>query len=144
MAEYCGVVQSMVRVRRDMYNLTFRVHEAGAEENNSANEARLDRTVYTAEIQMRGDGFTVIPEEKLDECMKLLDEYPDQALLGIDLYKKRIVGMIADKIFGRIRDDRTLQVRSFIEIASVEEEGRAKKDVRGGEPWRMCKALPRQ
>ncbi|MCL5268498.1 MAG: hypothetical protein M1469_10400 [Bacteroidetes bacterium] len=38
---------------------------------------------------MRGDGFTVIPEEKLDECVRLLEEYPDQALLGMELYRKR-------------------------------------------------------
>ncbi len=117
MAEYCGVVQSMVRLSRNLYSLTFRVHEAGTDGKFEEVGRELDPAVYSAEIQLRESGFTVIPEEKLDECMRLLEKYPDAALTGSDLFRKRVVGEIADEIFGQIRDHRTLQVRSWKEIA---------------------------
>lgn len=118
MAEYCGVVQSMVRLNRNLYSLSFRVHQAGTEGNVEEVGPELDSTVYSAEIEFRGSGFRAIPRGELDECMRLLDEDPDVASLGTDLFRKRVVGEIADEIFGQIRKHRTLQVRSWKEIAS--------------------------
>lgn len=120
MAEYCGVVQSMVRVSRNLYSLTFRVHEGGTDGKLEEVGGELDATVYSAEIQLRDSGFTVIPEEKLGECLRLIRDYPDAAPGGADLFRKRVVGEIADEIFGQIRDHRTLQVRSWKEIALPE------------------------
>ncbi len=114
MAEYCGIVQNMVRVGRNLYSLSFRVQEAGTEENSAKGMA--EGAVYSAEIEFREDGFAVIPGEKLDECMKLVSECPGPMEPGIAYYDKRIVGIIADKIFGRIKNDRTLQVRSWVEV----------------------------
>ena len=119
MAEYCGIVQRMVRVRRDLYSLTFRVDQERDAGDHGDDVVEPDHAIYTAEIELSGEGIKVVPEEKLGECMRLIDEYPDQAILGKELGRKRIVGLVADKIFGRMRDDRTLQVRNWIEVASA-------------------------
>ena len=125
MAEYCGVIQSITRLRRNVYKLTFRVHVVGTEDEEEMEVAARGPHMFEAEIRLRDGGFTAVPDEKLDECLGLLEEYPDAALLGKDVYRKWIVGKIADEMFDRLREDMTLSPRSWKEIEAFIEQRRS-------------------
>ena len=125
MADYCGVIQSITRLRRNVYKLTFRMHNIGTEDEEEMEVTGREPHVFEAEIRLRDGGFTVVADEKLDECMSLLGEYPDAALLGKDNYRKWIVGKIADGIFDRLREDMTLSARSWKELGAYMEQRRS-------------------
>ncbi len=126
MAEHCGVIQSITRLRRNIYKLTFRVHTVGAEDDGEIDPVGGLPHMFEAEIRLTDRGFTVVADEALDECLTLLAEYPDAALIRKENYGKWIVGRIAGDIFDRLRDDMTLSSRSWSEFkAYMDEKGSA-------------------
>ena len=126
MAEHCGVIQSITRLRRNIYKLTFRVHTVGAGDDGEIDPVGGLPHMFEAEIRLTDRGFTAVADEALDEFLTLLAEYPDAALIGKENYGKWIVGRIAGDIFDRLRDDMTLSSRSWSEIkAYMDEKGSA-------------------
>ena len=113
MAEYYGVIQSITRLRTNVYSLTFRIHDSDEEETAKNEE---ERQIFETTITLKGEGLDAEMEKELGECVKLFRENAAATDLPESDQHKWRIGALANEIMASLAD------RGFMEAWYVKEE----------------------
>ncbi|MFZ1081740.1 MAG: hypothetical protein WAO19_07425 [Candidatus Kryptoniota bacterium] len=107
MAEYYGIIQSIIKRGYNAYQVTFRIHKIHGEETirrADTLEDPNDVLVYRADIAIENDRSFLFPDHELGKCLKMYQSYSEEILPGIGWESQRNIGSLADSICRQMRE----------------------------------------
>jgi len=101
MSEYYGIIQSVIKLGYDAYQVTFRIHKIRKDVETSTPDSlenRYEVLVYRAEIAIENDRSILFPDRELGRCLEAYHDSSEGILSGIGWESQRTVGRLADRI----------------------------------------------
>ena len=98
MQNYHGVVQNIVMIGDSEYRVTFRAYDERDMEATFCENEDVPFLLYSMVARREGNGFVVIPEGLLTECIDVLDENDSSQLADLDELNKWMIGALAKDI----------------------------------------------
>ena len=95
MQNYHGVVQNIVMIGDGEYRVTFRAYEERDVEATFCENEDVPFALYSMVARREGNGFVVVPEGLLAECIDALDEHEPADLEELN---KSMIGVLAKDI----------------------------------------------
>ncbi len=105
MQNYHGVVQNIVMIGDAEYRVIFRAYDERDMEATFCENEDVPFTLCSMVARREGNGFTVIPEGLLAECISVLDENDSAEMVHPDELNKWKIGALAKDIALSLADD---------------------------------------